>query len=620
MASQSSLSLVQIIDTSLLWPASPDPDGIVYLSATNSFLVTDSEVNEIPSLFTGDNLFQITATGELIDTGSTLAFSSEPTDVTINPSNNHIFITDDDRRKVFEIDPGKDSLYGTSDDKVVNSFSTLNFGCDDPEGITYNTSNGTLFVLEGAGTQVYQVTTSGQVVSQFDTASFGLQDPEGIEYDPSSGHLYMVGKPPNSLFEVTTSGTLVQVYDISAANAVKPAGLGIGPSSTDPTKTSIYITDRGVDNNENPKENDGKIYEFRLPGSSSTPTNQAPNVNAGVDQTLSGLSASLNATITDDGLPSGSLASTWTLVSGPGTVSFGNASAEDTTVTFSSYGTYVLQLAASDGSLSSSDQVSITVQNTTPPPTSGNIIYVASNGGGSVGGVAYDNEDILAFNEQTQTWSTYFDGSDVGLSNVVVEAFYLQSDGSILLSFNTAVDLAGLGTVEDADIVKFTPTSTGTNTAGTWSMYLDGSDVGLTTSNDDIRAIGFAPNGDLLISTKGSSSVVSGSKDEDILVFKATSLGTNTAGTWGTYFDGSDVGLSDSGEDIDSVWVDNSGKLYLSSDGNFTVPGINGDGNDIVTFTPTSLGSNTSGSFNLYWDGNAHGFTGELTGFQVVAA
>ena len=51
----------------------------------------------------------------------------------------------------------------------------------------------------------------------------------------------------------------------------------------------------------------------------------------------------------------------WTKVSGPGTVTFANASAIDTTATFSAIGTYVLQLAASDSVLQASDTVTVTV-------------------------------------------------------------------------------------------------------------------------------------------------------------------------------------------------------------------------------------------------------------------
>ena len=115
-----------------------------------------------------------------------------------------------------------------------------------------------------------------------------------------------------------------------------------------------------------------------LAGSADSPpppvaTNHAPSVNAGANQTITlPASASLNGTVTDDGLPApGTLTSAWTRVSGPGSVSFANPSAIDTTASFTMAGTYVLRLTANDGALSTGDDVTVTVN---PPPSSGQAV------------------------------------------------------------------------------------------------------------------------------------------------------------------------------------------------------------------------------------------------------
>ncbi|MFO1500589.1 MAG: carboxypeptidase-like regulatory domain-containing protein [Verrucomicrobiota bacterium] len=51
----------------------------------------------------------------------------------------------------------------------------------------------------------------------------------------------------------------------------------------------------------------------------------------------------------------------WTKISGRGTVTFGSPSAKSSTAVFSSVGTYVLRLTASDGALSRADDLQITV-------------------------------------------------------------------------------------------------------------------------------------------------------------------------------------------------------------------------------------------------------------------
>src|SRR3989441_641245 len=92
--------------------------------------------------------------------------------------------------------------------------------------------------------------------------------------------------------------------------------------------------------------------------------NLAPVVNAGADQVITLPSiANLTGAAIDDGQPNppGALTTTWSQVSGPGTVSFSNASALNSTATFSASGAYVLRLTASDGALAASDDVAVTV-------------------------------------------------------------------------------------------------------------------------------------------------------------------------------------------------------------------------------------------------------------------
>lgn len=102
-----------------------------------------------------------------------------------------------------------------------------------------------------------------------------------------------------------------------------------------------------------------------------SPTNLAPVVDAGSDQTLTlPQTASLHGMATDDGLPEGSnLTTSWSMVSGPGTVTFADSGALDTQASFSSAGTYVLGLTATDSALSTTDNLTITVQPQNQPPT-----------------------------------------------------------------------------------------------------------------------------------------------------------------------------------------------------------------------------------------------------------
>lgn len=258
----------------------------------------------------------------------------------------------------------------------------------------------------------------------------------------------------------------------------------------------------------------------------------------------------------------------------------------------------------------------------TPTPTpvpAGEIIYVSSTTSGTAGGVSFNDEDILSYNTGSGGWAMIFDGSDVAITTDV-DAFSFLADGSLLMSFDTTTTVTGLGSVADVDIVRFIPTSLGSTTAGTFEWYFDGSDVGLSTSSEDIDALALLSNGNLVISTLGGFTVTGASgADEDFAEFAPTSLGATTAGTWTFYFDGSDVGLTSTSEDVNGTWIDSgNGDIYLTTTGTFSVTGASGTGTDIFLCDPGTLGSTTTCTYTLYWDGSANGYGSEiLDGFDI---
>jgi hypothetical protein len=96
------------------------------------------------------------------------------------------------------------------------------------------------------------------------------------------------------------------------------------------------------------------------------PVNQAPTVSAGNDQTIDLTAiAFVNGVVTDDGLPipPGLLTNGWSRASGPGTVTFQDASRGATVARFSQAGTYSLRLTAGDGQYTSTDTVTVAVTN-----------------------------------------------------------------------------------------------------------------------------------------------------------------------------------------------------------------------------------------------------------------
>jgi hypothetical protein len=213
----------------------------------------------------------------------------------------------------------------------------------------------------------------------------------------------------------------------------------------------------------------------------------------------------------------------------------------------------------------------------------------------------------------------FFDGSDVGVSSQDIDDFAILNGSTILLSFNDAFNLSGLGAVDDSDILQFTGTF-GNTTSGTFSLYFDGSDVELTTGNENVDAFELLSDGSLIISTAGSFSVTGASGVDEDLARCAGTFGPSTSCTWSLYFDGSDVGLGDSGENVDAVAAASNGDLYFSVAGSFAVPGLAGAQEDVFVFTPTGLGSTTSGTYSatLFINGSDVGLSNEnIDGFDL---
>ncbi|MCC6622107.1 MAG: S8 family serine peptidase [Deltaproteobacteria bacterium] len=224
------------------------------------------------------------------------------------------------------------------------------------------------------------------------------------------------------------------------------------------------------------------------------------------------------------------------------------------------------------------------------------------------GGLVVNDEDLVRYDLEAGTYHLYFDGSDVGVTTGINNLAF-DASGDLVLSFRSSLSLGGT-TIDTRDLVRFTPTSLGATTAGSFAMYFDGSDVGLTQSGEVLDAVVILADGSLLVSTTGGVSAggVSGAA-QDLLRFVPTTLGASTSGTWSMYLDGSDVGLSQSSENIDAVSVLADGSLLLSTTGSWSVTGVSGANEDVLRFVPTSLGSSTAGTFSLYLDGSANGFT-----------
>ncbi len=234
------------------------------------------------------------------------------------------------------------------------------------------------------------------------------------------------------------------------------------------------------------------------------------------------------------------------------------------------------------------------------------------------------NSDIIKYNGND--FEMVFDGGDVGVTGNV-NAFHIVDADTILFNVQAVTNLPGVGDVDASDIIRFDGTSMGETTEGNFTLYFDGSDVGLDApdASEWIDAFTVLDDGRLLISTQGNPSVpgLPSARDEDVLAFTPTGLGSDTSGTWTMYLDGDDIGLVTTDDGINGLHVtgDNTA-VYLSTTG--TASSIEARDEDVAICSLVSEGEDTTVcNFNskLYLDGSLLGLTlYDIDGISIFGA
>ena len=130
-------------------------------------------------------------------------------------------------------------------------------------------------MTDGTGLEVWHVApgpngrfdgiapTGDDVVSHFDVGVYGITDLEGMGYSETRDSLFLMDRNFKKIVEVTKTGALVQTIDITSIGMNKPAAITIAPASNDPSRTDLYATVRGVDNDNHPTRTTGRCTSCR---------------------------------------------------------------------------------------------------------------------------------------------------------------------------------------------------------------------------------------------------------------------------------------------------------------------------------------------------------------------
>ena len=224
--------------------------------------------------------------------------------------------------------------------------------------------------------------------------------------------------------------------------------------------------------------------------------------------------------------------------------------------------------------------------------------------------VSFDDSDVLRLeiDEQDQfRYSVFFDGSDFGLDDDTedIDALHVLGNRDLIISTTGLVEVPGVRG-QGQDLLFFD------GTTQSWSLVLDGSQVGLSSPWQNIDAVSVVDQSDgassFLLSTRdrpGAPGLLGKSLEQSLLLFDRESQ------SWDVFVDGSDVGLRGVDENINAIHLGSSSDvaILLSARGNFAVPGLAGSNEDVARLKLIVSGPTTVGNFDsqLALDGRNYG-------------
>lgn len=276
-----------------------------------------------------------------------------------------------------------------------------------------------------------------------------------------------------------------------------------------------------------------------------------------------------------------------------------------------------------------------------PPPAPCPVLWVTTKGNanGTPGLSSWTDSQLVAFVDPDLTYENGPTGQTSGnfaltfdLENFTgsadIDAIHFVAEPVVVGTTNTVslaqgdLLLSTTGTefllstnfifVRDEDVFVFRPDSVNDYSSGTFILLIHGSDLGLR----DVEAVTVVEATTVVgDATLQPGTLLLADRDEDILQFVPTSVGSSTSGNLSLFLDGSDIRLSHDVSGIHLVQAPTnigdvslqSGQILATMERNDNSTGDNGirtRDEDIFILDITDTGSSTAGTATLLFDGS----------------
>ena len=421
-----------------------------------------------------------------------------------------------------------------------------------------------------------------------------------------------------------TSGIASYLWTkVSGPGTITFAASNAQNTTTTASQDGVYVIQLTVTDNAG----NSNSSQFTLNWDTVTPT-----VDSGTDK-ITNASYSQDATVTDPVPSSGGLVYQWSKVSGPGTITFGSATSEDTTVSASQDGTYVIQLAVTDAAGNSSSDSFTLVWDTAAPTVSAGTSQVKNAGFTQIGnasdatsGVAsviwtqVSGPGTITFGSATSTSTTISANLD-GVYTVrftATDAAGNSSNQTITITWDTTVPTVSAGTDPQNKNALFTQIGNVSDaTSGVasviWTQVSGPGTVTFGTANALNTTVSANADGTYVLRLTATDNAGNSNSSTFTLnwdtVSPTVNAGSNkvTNSTFTTTATATDPSPSSGIVAYSWTMVSGPGTLtFGSSTALSTTVSANADGTYVIRLTVTdAAGNSNSSTFNLVWDTTA---------------